>query len=168
MRVSLACASLAAMALVATTLVACGPTATAPSARPSAAPIASPSAVPTRTPAPSPTPSPTATPVPTPSPLVENPAPSELEGVWRTTDGERITLSLLADRYAISRGPGQARGKLAVRGSEIELFGSDLCVGSGIYAWAIADGVLTLTPTGEPDPCGNRLDAVAGRPYTRD
>ena len=163
MRLRLAVATLAALIPVA-----CGPAASAPSSAPRATPSAITSALPTPTAAPTSTPSPPATPIPTPTPVVENPAPPELEGVWRTTDGERITLSLVADRYAISRGPGSARGKLAVRGSEIELFGSDLCTGSGFYAWQIAAEVLTLTPTGEPDPCSNRLDAVADRPYTKD
>ena len=102
-----------------------------------------------------------------PRPSVVNGAPPEIAGVWQTTEGERIAISFIADRYAISRGPGSARGKITVRGNRIKLHGSDLCEGVGEYSWAVDAGVLTLTPVGEPDPCGNRLDAVEGRRFAR-
>jgi hypothetical protein len=162
-------ASLIAATLLTLSVAACGTASVAPStppatpADPTVAPL-----TPAATPEPTSTPVPTSPPVPTPTQVIANAAPPELAGVWRTTEGERISLSFVADRYTIARGPGSARGKLAVRDTEIELFGSDLCVGSGFYAWQVASGILTLVPTGDPDPCANRLDAVANRSFTKD
>ena len=76
-------------------------------------------------------------------------------------------MTFVADRYTISRGPGSARGRLAVRGEQIEFFGSDLCVGAGLYTWTIDGGVLTISPTATADPCGNRSDALVERRFTK-
>jgi hypothetical protein len=104
---------------------------------------------------------------PSASAVVVHPAPPELAGRWQTTDGERITVTFTADRYAISRGPGSARGRLAVRGAQLALSDSDLCVGSGLYTWKVAGSTLTISATATPDPCGNRSDALIDRTFAR-
>jgi hypothetical protein len=153
------------VALAVALVVACGPagpSATLPSA--SAPVVVTPSSSPVPA---SPSPAAARTTVPTASAVVENPAPPELAGSWGTTGSDRIILTFVSDRYSISRGPGSARGRIAVRGDEIEFFGSDLCVGSGVYRWAVAAATLTLTPVGTPDPCGMRSDALVDRSFAR-
>lgn len=142
-------------------LVSSSPPSTAEAASPSQAASSAPSGASSSLPA-----QPTAAP-PSPSVVVVDPAPPELAGRWQTSDGERITVTFTADRYAISRGPGSARGRLAVRGAQLELFGSDLCVGSGIFTWAVAGNALTIRATATPDPCGNRSDALVNRSFVR-
>ena len=137
------------------------PPATAQAASPSQTAASAPSRASSSLPA-----QPTAAP-PSPSVVLVDPAPPELAGRWQTTDGERITVTFTADRYAISRGPGSARGRLAVRGSQLELFASDLCVGSGFYTWTVAGGTLTISPAATPDPCSNRSDALIDRTFAR-
>jgi hypothetical protein len=83
-------------------------------------------------------------------------APEELRGEWRTQSGEDVVLTLEEARYVIQRGDGVGSGRIAVTGSQIEFSHSALCEGTGLYEWAIADGMLTLVPLEPRDPCGNR------------
>ena len=94
-----------------------------------------------------------------------NAPPAELRGIWRTQIGaDRTDLTLIPGYYKIARGGAGGGGRIAVTGNLIEFFGSDLCEGSGTYAWVVDGDRLTLTPQ-DADPCG-RASALANVTYT--
>lgn len=103
---------------------------------------------------------------PTPS-LVDAP-PAELLGKWRTTldNGDELALTLSGKSYRLAKGPDTGNGRIAVRGDEIEFFGSSLCDGTGTYQWSIDGDRLTFTAFGPADPCsGGRV--LDGQIYVR-
>jgi len=134
-------------------LVACSGQAGAPTSTPSATaaiattPIAEPTSKPTSSP--------------------RTPAPTELQGTWRTVinDADKPALTITDFKYTIER-LGIGTGAVEVNGDQISFFGSNLCPGRGTYSWSIANGTLTLESVA-PDPCANRADAIRGRPFTR-
>jgi hypothetical protein len=128
---------------------------TPPSSSTTVAPTAGVAATPTLAPAPKPTSSP------------RTPAPAELQGRWRTVinDADKPVLTITDFKYTIER-LGIGTGAVEVDGDQISFFGSNLCSGRGTYGWSIESGTLTLKPV-DADPCSNRSDAIANRPFTR-
>ncbi len=121
--------------------------------------------------APSPTESPTATPLPT---MPSDAAPAELKGRWTTQTGpdDGVLLIINDTSYSITftglAAAGHAAGHIAVTGDQIAFSRVQSCVGTGTYQWAIdANGALTFTPIGEPDPCP-RGGALKGQTYVRE
>ena len=134
---------------------------------------AAPTDVSTLAPSSTPRPSPSPTPAPSPTPPAL-PAPPELVGTWRTVIEVRsgaqtlspdVELRLQETRYGITRGAGAHPGKISVGGDRITFYASDICDGTGIYRWSLADGKLTFRSV-EPDPCGGRADVLDGISYT--
>jgi hypothetical protein len=83
-------------------------------------------------------------------------APAELQGRWNTViaPGDQATLILGQTSYQLTRGGDSGGGHISVDGDSITFSDAKLCAGGvGTYKWAIADGVLTFTPVGTPDPC---------------
>ena len=102
-------------------------------------------------------------------PVPLSPAPSALQGVRVTTldgSGERVTLTLRATSYQITRGINQADGVIAVSGDRIDFSGSSVCSGAGAYRWAISGTSLLLT-TLVADACPGRSAVLAGYTYAR-
>ena len=97
-----------------------------------------------------------------------DPATAALYATWRTImpEGDRVTLILRPGRYSISRGGPAGAGEITATAGEVEFFGSNLCDGTGRYAWSITDGELTLTSIGA-DACTNRSLVLDGRAYTK-
>ncbi|HTK45713.1 MAG TPA: hypothetical protein VL749_10215 [Patescibacteria group bacterium] len=95
------------------------------------------------------------------------PAPTELQGRWRTVinDADKPVLTITDFKYTIER-LGIGTGAIEVDGDQIRFFGSNLCSGDGIYRWSIENGTLTLAPVGT-DACTNRADAIRNRPFSR-
>jgi hypothetical protein len=75
-----------------------------------------------------------------------------------------VELTFSGTGYSIRRLGFTHFGHISVTGDEIIFSGVEDCAGEGIYRWAIADGVLTFTTVGEPDPCP-RLVILQGHPY---
>jgi hypothetical protein len=80
-------------------------------------------------------------------------------------DADKPVLTITDFKYTIER-LGIGTGAVAVDGDQISFFGSNLCAGRGSYGWSIESGTLTLRPV-DADPCPNRSDAIANRPFTR-
>jgi hypothetical protein len=93
---------------------------------------------------------------------------NELLGDWETSisAGDDVTLTIRATRYGIRRGGASGSGAIRVGDGEIEFYGSDLCDGTGVYAWSLDGDSLTFEETGE-DPCTGRSEVLAGITYTR-
>jgi hypothetical protein len=114
---------------------------------------------------------PTATaPSPSPPPAVDA-APLALQGLWGTvlTDGEQVTLRLLAQTYQISRGADGASGTIAVNGDQIAFSRSSACNGpdtTGTYRWSLKGDSLLFTAV-DFDPCPGRSIVLAGYTYTK-
>lgn len=94
--------------------------------------------------------------------------PPELRGTWRAVlaPGDVATLEIGLGSYSISRVGRGSGGVRIVGADEVDLFGSDLCPGTGRYRWSADPTSLRLVAI-EPDPCTGRADALAGRTYTR-
>jgi glucose/arabinose dehydrogenase len=108
---------------------------------------------------------PSATPVPT---LPPDAAPAELKGRWTTLmgPGDEVLLIINDTGYSITRSGFAASGHISVTGDQIAFSRVQSCVGTGTYTWAIdANGVLTFTPVGDPDPCP-RVGVLKGQAYT--
>src|SRR4029079_10759980 len=95
-------------------------------------------------------------------------APAELQGAWSTqmAADDEVTLTITETGYSIKRGSFTGFGHIAVNGDEITFSGNEQCDGAGTYRWEIADGQLTFTPAGEPDPCP-RLSVLQGQTYVK-
>ena len=103
------------------------------------------------------------------SPSPTSPAPVALQGAWVTTltgSGERVTLTLSATGYQISRGANQAVGAIAVSGDRIDFSRSSVCNGAGAYRWAITGSSLLFT-TLVPDACPGRSEVLDGYTYSK-
>lgn len=115
---------------------------------------------------PVPTADPTASPSPTP---VEHPAPPELQGLWETefdvpgSANGTATLTLSEGRYLVNTMGIPIQGSIAVRGDQIEFFGSDACEGHGQYLWSLEGGELTFTLI--RDGCPGRRTLLDGATF---
>ena len=129
---------------------------------------ASPTA-PTTSPSPSAIPSPSVAPS---VPVLQDPAPLELQGIWITTlkDGsnQQVQLRLGEKSYAIARGSDGAAGTISVRADLIEFTRSSACVGVGSYRWSLKGTSLSLTLSaiGSED-CPGRGEVLDGYTYTK-
>jgi hypothetical protein len=114
----------------------------------------------------SPTESPTATPIPT---LPSDAAPAELKGRWTQMGAADEVLLIINDTgYSITFTGFVVAGHIAVTGDQIAFSRIQSCPGTGTYQWAIdANGALTFTPIGEPDPCP-RGGFLKGQTYMRE
>lgn len=114
------------------------------------------------------------TPIPSPPPPPPPPpppsaSPAAIQGSWVTTlsgTAERVTLTLGATSYQISRPPNQAEGTISVSGDRIEFSGSTVCAGTGPYRWTLTGNSLTFTAIGA-DACPGRSEVIAGYTYSR-
>jgi hypothetical protein len=110
---------------------------------------------------------PTATAQPT---LPPDAAPAELKGRWTTEmgPGDEVMLIINDTGYSIDRSGFAASGHISVTGDQIAFSRVQSCAGTGTYQWAIdANGVLTFTPVGDPDPCP-RVGVLKGQAYARE
>jgi glucose/arabinose dehydrogenase len=132
-----------------------GPASSAPSASPSV--TASPTA----------SLGPSATALPS---LPADAAPAELKGRWTTLMGPNDVVLLIVNDsgYSISQGGAANGGHISVVGDQIAFSRVNSCAGTGTYHWAIdANGILTFTPVGDPDPCP-RGGFLKGQAYARE
>lgn len=98
-----------------------------------------------------------------------SPAPAALQGTWVTVlsgTGERVTLTLGATTYQITRPPNQASGAIAVSDDRIEFSGSTVCAGSGSYRWSLSGSSLVLTAIAA-DACPGRSEVLAGYTFSK-
>lgn len=110
-------------------------------------------------------PGPSASPSPTVN-FLEPTVPAEIAGTWRrSVGGQTVDLSLQVG-YTIQRGGGRGSGRVTIDGDEIEFHSSDLCEGSGIYTWVVADDTLTFTMVGT-DPCSGRSEVLVPGSFRR-
>ena len=110
----------------------------------------------------------TAPPTPAPPSTLVGSAPAELQGVWVTVlgaTGERVTLTLSANRYQISRPPDAASGAIAVPGGQIQFSQSTACNGTGTYTWSVRGSTLSFTVASEA--CPGRGEVLIGQTYTK-
>lgn len=106
------------------------------------------------------------TPISTP---VASPAPAALQGTWSTTlagSAEKVTLTLGATSYQITRPPNQASGTISVTSDRIDFSASSVCSGTGPYRWSITGSSLTFTAI-STDACPGRSEVIAGYTYTK-
>jgi len=97
-------------------------------------------------------------------------APAELKGRWTTllAPGEEVLLTINDTGYSIYGSSLSASGHISVEGDQIAFSRVSSCPGTGTYHWAIdANGMLTFTPVGDPDPCP-RAGALEGQVYARE
>lgn len=110
----------------------------------------------------------TAPQTPSPPSTLVGSAPAELQGVWVTVlggTGDRVTLTLNANRYEISRPPNAASGAIAVQGDQIQFSQSTVCNGIGTYTWSVRGSTLSFTVASEG--CPGRGEVLIGQTYTR-
>ncbi len=96
-------------------------------------------------------------------------APAALQGAWVTVlpgTEERVTLTLGATSYQITRPPNQASGTIAVSDDRIEFSGSTVCAGRGPYRWSLTGGSLVFTAI-SADACPGRSEVLAGYTYSK-
>jgi hypothetical protein len=97
-------------------------------------------------------------------------APAELKGRWTTllAPGDEVLLTINDTGYSIYGSSLSASGHISVEGDQIAFSRVSSCAGTGTYRWAIdANGMLTFTPIGDPDPCP-RAGALEGKVYARE
>ena len=106
-----------------------------------------------------------------PPTLPPDAAPAELKGRWTTTlmgPGDEVLLTINDTGYSIYGSSLSASGHISVVGDQIAFSRVSSCPGTGTYRWAIdANGMLTFTPIGDPDPCP-RAGALEGQVYARE
>ena len=97
-------------------------------------------------------------------------APPELKGKWTTLlgPGDEVLLTINDTGYSIYGSSLQASGHISVVRDQIAFSRVSSCPGTGTYRWAIdANGMLTFTPVGDPDPCP-RAGALEGYAYAKE
>lgn len=110
---------------------------------------------------------PTATALPT---LPADAAPAELKGRWTTLvgPGDEVLLIIGDNGYSVRISGITNNGHISVVGDQIAFSRVSSCAGTGTYRWAIdANGILTFTPVGDPDPCP-RAGVLNGHAYARE
>jgi hypothetical protein len=97
-------------------------------------------------------------------------APAELKGRWTALmgPGDELLLIINDTGYSTVSFSISASGHISVVGDQIAFSRVSSCAGTGTYRWAIdANGMLTFTPIGDPDPCP-RVGIREGFVYTRE
>ncbi len=106
---------------------------------------------------------------PSSTPQATSPAPTAIQGIWVTTlsgTAQKVTLTLAATSYQISRPPDQASGTISVSGDRIDFSGSTACAGAGPYRWSLTGMSLAFTAI-STDACPGRSEVLAGYTYTK-
>jgi hypothetical protein len=82
--------------------------------------------------------------------------------------GDEVLLIINDTGYSIYGSSLSASGHISVVGDQMAFSRVSSCPGTGTYRWAIdANGMLTFTPIGDPDPCP-RAGALAGQVFARE